>query len=175
MTTIKLTVPKDLPEEGLTALAFEAWQNQTISFLEQEVVNYNFMSGNYSTWTAKNTVPDGFRIRNLHDDDAEKLRIEAANIGGANAAARNAELNQLKLKRNAQLTKCLQLVANMCQHSEQSDIMNCSTSFNWIWNYLKRHYNIEAPTSYLWLPSTQNPSRILWCSINSSVLALSTT
>ena len=94
MTTIKLTVPKDLPEEGLTALAFEAWQNQTISFLEQEVVNYSFMSGNYNTWTAKNTVADGFRIRALHNDDVEKLRIENANRD--NQAVRNAELAQLK-------------------------------------------------------------------------------
>ena len=44
-TTIKLHVPKDLPEEGLTAVAFEAWMNQTSSFLEQEVINYEFIAG----------------------------------------------------------------------------------------------------------------------------------
>ena len=38
MTTIKLLATQALPEEGLTVVAFEAWQNQVISFLEQEIV-----------------------------------------------------------------------------------------------------------------------------------------
>jgi hypothetical protein len=77
MTTIKLHVPKDLPEDGLTAVAFEAWQNQTISFLEQEIINYDFISGNYSTWKAKQETEDGKRISGLHADDPDKIALEA--------------------------------------------------------------------------------------------------
>ena len=65
MTTIKLHAPKDLPEDGLTAVAFQAWLNQTISFLEQEIINYEFISGDYSTWKVKPETPDGRRIVTL--------------------------------------------------------------------------------------------------------------
>jgi hypothetical protein len=36
MTTIKLHPPKELPEEDISAVAFDAWRNQVLSFLEQE-------------------------------------------------------------------------------------------------------------------------------------------
>ena len=71
MTTIKLLAPQALPEEGLTAVAFEAWQNQVISFLEQEIVNFNFTSGPYNTWTARLLAENGTRIRSLHARDDE--------------------------------------------------------------------------------------------------------
>ena len=57
MTTIKLHPPKELPEEGISAVAFEAWRNQVLSFLEQELINSEFISGLYATWHAKNTTP----------------------------------------------------------------------------------------------------------------------
>ena len=110
MTTIKLLAPKCLPEEGLTSVVFEAWQNQTISFLEQEVVNYYFISGIYSTWLSKQTTQDGRRIKILDAADPEKLDIEAKAKPNAETD-KQGELQQLLLKRNSQLTKCLQLVS----------------------------------------------------------------
>ena len=68
-TTIKLHVPKDLTEEGLTAVVFEAWMNQTSSFLEQEVINYEFIAGDYSQWRAKNETSNGKRILALHSEE----------------------------------------------------------------------------------------------------------
>ena len=156
MTTIKLHVPKDLPEEGLTAVAFEAWQNQTLSFLEQEVINYEFISGNYSQWKAKNETANGKRIEALHNDDADRQVIQAR-TGEAAEAAKPGQLLELLSKRNAQLTKFLQLIANMCQYSEQSDIMTCSTGLSWIWDYLKKHYNIESRGSHFLDVAAINP------------------
>lgn len=127
MTTIKLHVPKDLPEEELTAVAFEAWQNQTLSFLEQEVINYDFISGNYSSWTAKIDTADGRRITSLHQDDPDKKVIDAR-TGVEAEAAKLGQLATLLNKRNSQLAKFIQLIANMCQYSEQSDILTVSTS-----------------------------------------------
>ena len=148
MTTIKLHAPKDLPEDGLTAVAFQAWLNQTISFLEQEICNYEFISGDYSTWKAKQETPDGRRIVTLSVTDPDKTAIEAKQ--GAEAdREKPAEREKLKKKRNSQLTKFLQLIANMCQPSEQSDITNCSTSLSWIWEYLRKHYNIESRGSHI--------------------------
>ena len=69
MTTIKLKAPNELPEDGLSSVAFEAWQNQTISFLEQEVFHYEFVSGKYTEWTAKQETEDGKRISTLAAQD----------------------------------------------------------------------------------------------------------
>ena len=44
MTTIKLKAPNELPEDNLSSVAFEAWQNPTISFLEQETFHYAFFN-----------------------------------------------------------------------------------------------------------------------------------
>lgn len=156
MATIKLHVPKDLPEDGLSAVAFEAWQNQTISFLEQEIINYDFIAGNYAEWTAKQETADGKRIKSLDEEDPDKKTIDAK-TGPAAEAARPGQLVTLLAKRNSQLTKFLQLIANMCQYSEQSDIMTCSTSLPWIWDYLKKHYNIESRGSHLLDVASINP------------------
>ena len=158
MTTIKLHPPKDLPEEGLSAVAFEAWHNQAISFLEQETINYEFISGLYSDWKAKQDTADGKRIARLADDDTDKKVIEAK-TGAAAEAAKPAQLVQLLTKRNSQLSKVIQLVANMCQYSEQSDILQLSTSLSWIWDYLKRHYNIETRGSHLLDVAAINPKQ----------------
>ena len=155
MTTIKLHVPKDLPEDSLSAVAFEAWQNQTISFLEQELCNHDFTSGIYSEWKPKETAENGRRISSLSEADPDKKVIDAK--VGPTVADKAAEKATLLTKRNAQLTKFLQLIANMCQYSEQSDILGCSTSLTWIWDYLKKHYNIESRGSHILDVAALNP------------------
>ena len=156
MTTIKLKAPNELPEDNLSSVAFEAWQNQTISFLEQETFHYEFISGKYTEWKAKQDTADGKRISRLDVQDPEKKVIEAK-TGATAEAARQGELDNLLIKRNAQLTKFLQLIANLCQYSEQSDILTTSTSLSWIWEYLKRHYNIESRGSHLLDVAAINP------------------
>ena len=137
MTTIKLKEPSDLTEDNILSVAFEAWQNQTISFLEQETFHYEFVSGMYTKQKAKQDTAVGKRISRLDDQDPEKKFIEAK-TGAPAEAARPGELNTLHIKRNSQLTKFLQHIANLCQYSEQSDILTTSTSLSWIWEYLKR-------------------------------------
>ena len=152
-------VVKELPEDGLTAVAFEAWRNQVISFLEQETINHEFISGIYNTWSAKALAQGGRRISSLLRTDPENLKIAAkhrtADDGGAAEAADSAEL---LLKRNTQLSKCLQLVANLCQFSEQANIMNNSTSFVYIWDYLQKFYNIDCKGSHFLTVASMKPS-----------------
>ena len=57
--------------------------HQTISFLEQEIMNYRFISGNYSTWKAKQETPDGRRIVTLSVSDPDKAAIEVKQEIGA--------------------------------------------------------------------------------------------
>ena len=156
MTTIKLKAPNELPEDGLSSVAFEAWQNQTISFLEQEVFHYEFVSGKYTEWTAKQETEDGKRISTLAAQDPEKKIIDAKTGPGAEDA-KPGELDTLLIKRNSQLSKFLQLIANLCQYSEQSDILTSSTSLSWIWENLKRRYNIESRGSHLLDVASINP------------------
>ena len=121
MTTIKLKAPNELPEDNLSSVAFEAWQNQTISFLEQETFHYEFISGKYTEWKAKQDTADGKRISRLDDQDPEKKVIEAK-TGAAAEAARPGELDNLLIKRNAQLTKFLQLIANLPLEADKDDV-----------------------------------------------------
>ena len=159
MTTIKLHPPKELPEDGVTAVAFEAWKNQVLSFLEQEIINSDFISGLYSNWHAKTNTADGLRISRVSLQDPEAVKLVAKHSKDTDGGiAKEAADKELKKKRNAQLTKCLQLVANLCQYSEQSDIMNSSTSFAWIWDHLCKHYNIETKGSHFLDISSMRPT-----------------
>ena len=40
------------------------------------MINYEFISGNYSSWSAKNETADGKRIVRLHNDDPDKKVID---------------------------------------------------------------------------------------------------
>ena len=114
MTTIKLHPPKILPEDGITAVEFEAWQNQVISFLEQETINHEFISGTYKAWGAKALSQGGRRISSLNGTDPEKMKIAAKHrLADDAGAAEHADNAELLSRRNAQLSKCLQLVANL--------------------------------------------------------------
>ena len=56
----------------------------------------------------------------------------------------NAERNRLLNKRKAQLAKFITHIATLCHHTENDDITNHSTSLDWMFQYLKRHYCSET-------------------------------
>ena len=95
--------------------------------------------GMYSEWRA---AENGRRIRILDNNDPDKIIIDnKRNIG---EDARNGEMTQLLNKRNAQLAKFITHVATLCHHTENDDVTNCSTSLNWIFEYLRKHYGLET-------------------------------
>ena len=145
MTTLKLKAPNPLPADGVNAVAFKVWKNGTIAYIEQELDNHLFFTeGIYNTWSAKN---DGLRrIRELVEADPLRARAVRDNQGQGEAevAARQEAVNQVLLRRNVQLTRLLQHIANVCHYSEQDDIINNSTSIAWVWTYLETHYNIQT-------------------------------
>ena len=144
MSTLKLKAPEALPSDGVTSVAFKAWKNSLLSFLEQDTTNYLFLpGGTYCNWMALADSTDRKRISQLHQNDPEKIKLaRKVNDTYTDDDLQN-DLDDLLLKRNSQLSKLIQLIAVCCHYSEHDDITNQSTSTDWIFNYLLQHYNLE--------------------------------
>ena len=138
--SLKLKAPEVLPADGVTSVAFKAWKNALYSFLEQDTVNYLYLSGGiYSTWIALADSVNRKRIQDLHSRDPEKIKLTRRINNDYSQDDLEADLAELLLKRNSQLSKLIQLIAVCCHYSEHYDITNLSTSTEWIINYLLQH------------------------------------
>ena len=141
---LRLKPPASLPQGPVSKVAFKVFTNQMIAYLEQDHTNYMFLpEGCYSEWRSKQ---EGRQIQNLADTDPENMKLIRQADAGRDQPRVDlvAEQNKLLLTRNAQLSKFVTLIAILCYYTEQDDIMQCSTSFNWIIEYLKQHYNLES-------------------------------
>ena len=78
------------------------------------------------------------------DPENEKLTRQAEASRDADGIDLAAEQRRLLVTRNSQLAKFVTLIAILCYYTEQDDVTECSTSFNWIVDYLKKHYNLES-------------------------------
>ena len=144
MSSLKLKAPEVLPADGVTSVAFKAWKNSLYSFLEQDTINYLFLTGGiYSNWIALAESNNRRRIQELHTRDPDKLKLSRKVGNDYTQDDLEADLDELLLKRNSQLSKIIQLIAVCCHYSEHDDITNQSTSTEWIMNYLLQHYNLE--------------------------------
>ena len=139
---LKLNQPKELPQDGLTSVQFKPWRNHLLNFLQQDIENYRFLpGGEYAEWKAAVQTVDGLRIEDLKDTDADLGVIEG---GVGSVLVKDQKKHILKLRRNSQLSKLIQHVASFVFYTEADDINESSTSLDWIFNYLKEHYNIQA-------------------------------
>ena len=139
---LKLNQPKELPQDGLTSVQFKPWRNHLLNFLQQDIENYRFLpGGEYAVWKAAVQTIDGLRIDELKDTDSELGAIEGA---AGSVQVKDQKKQTLKLRRNSQLSKLIQHVASFVFYTEADDINESSTSLDWVFNYLKEHYNIQA-------------------------------
>ena len=142
---LPLKAPTPLPISGVTTISFKVWKNQLIAYLEQDAAHYHFMpDGRYSSWLAKYT---GKRITDLVGDDPEKRTIDEKrghDPPQLTATAYENALETLLNKRNAQLGKFITHAANLCYYTEASDIVDHSTSLEWIFDSLTTHYGLET-------------------------------
>ena len=140
---LRLKPPSPLPQGPISKVAFKVFINNMRAYLEQDQINYMFLpEGCYCEWRAKQ---DGRQLRNLSEEDPENLKLmQQARAGREPGIDLPAEQNRLLLTRNAQLSKFVTLIAILCYYTEQDDISQCSTSFEWIIRYLKQHYNLES-------------------------------
>ena len=142
--SLKLKAPEVLPADGVTSVAFKAWKNALYSFLEQDTVNYLYLTGGiYASWIALAESENRKRIQMLHSRDPDKTKLTRKVGNDYTQDELEEDLDELLLKRNSQLSKVIQLIAVCCHFSEHDDITNISTSTEWIMNYLLQHYNLE--------------------------------
>ena len=145
--SLRLKAPEPLPADGVTTVAFKAWKNNLLSFLEQDTDNYLFLEGGiYASWSSLDTADSRKRITDLHTTDPDKVKCDRKFARDPDNYTDNElqeDLRVLLLKRNAQLSKLIQLICVACHYTESDDISNVSTSVTWIFSYLEQHYNLE--------------------------------
>ena len=138
---LPLKAPTPLPAIGVDSVTFKVWKNTLIAHIQQDTNHHNFMPGGlYSEWSA---AEYGTRIGNLDEDDPEKLVIDGK-LDRLGANGHRAELTRLLNNRNAQLSKFITHIATLCHHTENDDVTNNSTSLQWIFDYLMKHYGLET-------------------------------
>ena len=138
---LPLKAPTPLPASGVDSVTFKVWKNTLIAHIQQDTNHHNFMPGGlYSEWSA---AEYGTRIGNLDEDDPEKLVIDGK-LDRLGANGHRAELTRLLNNRNAQLSKFITHIATLCHHTENDDVTNNSTSLQWIFDYLMKHYGLET-------------------------------
>ena len=143
-----LKPPEKLPSTGVTKVTFKVFTNQLQAYLEQDPVNYLFLPGPdgiYADWSSRQT---GLRIVIVSESDIERQKLETQLADEENVNFGQPEYDEkyqkLKLLRNSQLGKFVQLISVLCYYTEQDDVDQCSTSYTWITKYLEKHYNIES-------------------------------
>ena len=139
---LRLKPPSPLPKGPVSKIAFKVFLNQLRAYLEQDYVNYMFLpEGCYATWRSKQ---EGRRIDQLSAEDVDNQKLLQQARAREPTIDLNTEQARLLLTRNSQVGKFITLIAILCHYTEQDDIDTCSTSWQWIVNYLRQHYNIES-------------------------------
>ena len=137
---LPLKAPAPLPATGVSIVTFKVWKNTLVAHLQQDANHYHFMpEGRYSTWRA---AEFGNRIENLHATDPD--RIAAQNKRNQTEQQLAIDLERLLQTRNAQLAKFVTHIATLCHHTENDDVTTYSTSLEWIFDYLRRHYGLTT-------------------------------
>ena len=137
---LPLKAPTPLPASGVNIVTFKVWQNTLKSHIQQDANHHHFMSGGlYSEWIAADT---GNRINQLHNKDHDKLVLDGK--AEMSQAEYDRALASLLVSRNSQLAKFITHIVCLCHITEHDDITNYSTSLDWIFNYLKKHYGLET-------------------------------
>ena len=138
---LPLKAPTPLPATGVDSVTFKVWKNTLRAHLEQDANHHFFLpGGRYASWQAAEI---GQRIQHLLDDDPDKV-INDGKLERIGVQAHQAELDRILILRNSQLSKFITHIATLCHHTENDDITNCSTSLDWILDYLCKHYGLTT-------------------------------
>ena len=142
---LPLKAPTPLPASGVNIVTFKVWKNTLIAHIQQDANHFHFMpGGSYSTWRPAEL---GTRIQDFAVGDTDKTALDekrAANPPQLTATQHEAELAKLLSKRNALLAKFITHIATLCHITEDDDVTNSSSSLDWIFTYLQKHYGLET-------------------------------
>ena len=129
---VKIEVPNQLPESGLTRVQFKSWKDAMCTYLQQNddfLPFFNKSDGTkpqYGVW--KTTEECQQRIDAL--DAFDTLNTEEAD-----------QETQLS-KRCRDLSSLLSIIARKVDQYDSDDVINCSTSLDSIWHMLEITYDI---------------------------------
>ena len=132
---VKLEVPNQLPETGLTRVQFKSWKEAMTTYLKQNDDFLPFFNSTdesqpcYGQWKTTDACTD--RIDNLDDYDTNK--IEDGN---------EAQIQTLLNKRRRDLSAMLSILARKVDQYDFDDVLNCSTSIESVWQMLEVTYDI---------------------------------
>ena len=117
METIKISPPNKLPNKNLSVALFRVWKEELEVYLAQDSGLAVFMTnGAYSTWEPAAVYSD--RIRKPEGTD-RNVRLEARRI---------------------ELSAFLNIVGKSCDIIHYNDIIQNSTSLQWIYSKLGKYY-----------------------------------
>ena len=120
MPGVKVYPPDTLPAQGVNEDDFNIWQEQLTVYLLQDNNNERFFDGGiYAEWSSEEEFPG-------------RIRIPAAPDQAAILPTRRRELRTL-----------ISQIAKSCHKTDFQTIMKQSTSFQWIMNKLREHYDIQ--------------------------------
>ena len=124
--TMKIVMPEKLPETGLTRVNFKTFINCFVVYFQQNDDFVFFLKGGlYETWKAAESIP--LRIETLHADD---IPTEAAQ-------------GEPRLKkRQKDLATMLSMLGSRVDQYDYDDVVNMSTSLEYIWKVLELVYDI---------------------------------
>ena len=143
MAHIKLKAPDVLPATGVTSTAFQVFKSRVTGYVLQDITNYLFFEqndGDENLYTEWKPLQTGKRITKIHESDPDLPEISKI----TDRDEKKMKMDRLLLKRNSQLQKCIQMIADFLHYTEVNDVINRCTSVPWIWHYLQQHYNIES-------------------------------
>ena len=165
---LRVKQPRTLEPEGETSAKFKTWRTAVLNFLGQDMDMDQFLpGGRYSTWIAANSSARGdkgrltslFEKQAHHGDDYDCDKVTVAQVKAAavkqgdNYATMDVPAQEeLKTKmvrdrlrlRNKQLTRMLSVLSSLVHDSEADQVVDDSTSIDWIWLFLRKRYNIDT-------------------------------
>ena len=165
---LRVKQPRTLEPEGETSAKFKTWRTAVLNFLGQDLDMDQFLpGGRYSTWIAANSSARGdkgrltvlFVKQAVHGDDYDcdtvtdtQVKAAAVKQGDNYATMDGAAKEELKTKmvrdrlrlRNKQLTRMLSVLSSLVHDSEADQVVDDSTSIDWIWLFLRKRYNIDT-------------------------------
>lgn len=129
---IRVEPPAQLPSNGLTTIKYKQWKVALKIFLQQtpEYREY-FPGGLYPTWQPSEDFPN--RIKSLHADDVLEKDITT---------------KEQLAQRRIHLETFLGIIARYSDEGDFDDIMEKSTSLEWIHLIHERRYGIQRKGRY---------------------------
>ena len=126
-TRVRIDPPNQLPSSGITPIKYKQWKVALKIFLHQTPDFREFYpGGKYHTWTALEDNPH--RIIALHDADV---------------IPQNTTREEHLAQRRIHLETFLGIIARYSDEGDFDDIMEKSTSIEWIFTIHERRYGIQ--------------------------------